>query len=124
VATLFAQLKAAPGQRIDRVLYLAAKTSGRQMALDALALLAGAGTRATAPTPLRVLELVARDKACEHPGSACHGQSCPLALGFFDRLDAARGAALDGHMLTQGLRHGHRQAGRALRSPRGHAQEH
>ncbi|SDM09881.1 DNA excision repair protein ERCC-2 [Oryzisolibacter propanilivorax] len=163
VATLFAQLKAAPQAGIDKVLYLAAKTSGRQMALDALVLLTagggaaagtpgghglGAGGMATvvgapvgsndgsaactpapampvcagpspatvpAPTasgtrpdpaaaataaapapaaPLRVLELVAREKACEHPGSACHGQSCPLALGFFDRLPAARGAAL------------------------------
>ncbi|HCL87278.1 MAG TPA: ATP-dependent DNA helicase [Comamonadaceae bacterium] len=98
VATLFAQLKAAPGQQIDRVLYLAAKTSGRQMALDALAQLAGSGG---APVPLRVLELVAREKACEHPGSACHGQSCPLALGFFDRLAGARGVALDGRPLTQ-----------------------
>ena len=37
---------------------------------------------------LRVLELVARDKACEHPDSACHGESCPLAKGFYDRLPA------------------------------------
>ncbi len=44
--------------------------------------------------PLRVLELVARDKACEHPDKACHGDSCPLARGFYDRLPAAREAAL------------------------------
>ncbi len=45
-----------------------------------------------APLPLRVLELVARDKACEHPDKACHGESCPLARGFYDRLPAARAA--------------------------------
>jgi Rad3-related DNA helicase len=41
-----------------------------------------------------VIELVARDKACEHPTKACHGDSCPLAKGFYDRLPAARQAAV------------------------------
>ncbi|WP_459655769.1 P-loop NTPase family protein, partial [Achromobacter xylosoxidans] len=43
---------------------------------------------------LRVLDLQARDKTCEHPDKACHGESCPLAQGFYDRLPAAREAAL------------------------------
>ena len=90
MGTLFPLLKAAPAQRIDKVFFLVAKTSGRQMALDALARLSD-----SAPAlPLRVLELVARDKACEHPDKACHGESCPLARGFYDRLPAARAAAL------------------------------
>ncbi len=90
MGTLFPLLKAAPAQHIDKVFFLAAKTSGRQMALDALARLAD-----SAPAlPLRVLELVARDKACEHPDKACHGESCPLARGFYDRLPAARAAAV------------------------------
>lgn len=89
VGSLFPVLKAAPGQRLDKVFYLAAKTPGRQLALDALATI-----RASAPTmPIRVLELAARDKACEHPDKACHGDSCPLAKGFYDRLPAARSAA-------------------------------
>lgn len=85
--SLFPVLKAAPQERIDKVLFLAAKTPGRQLALDAAATL-GAGT------PLRVLELAAREKACEHPDKSCHGESCPLARGFYDRLPAARQAAL------------------------------
>ncbi|OYT94487.1 MAG: ATP-dependent DNA helicase, partial [Pseudomonas sp. PGPPP3] len=44
--------------------------------------------------PLRVLALQARDKACEHPDKACHGDSCPLARGFYDKLPAARAAAV------------------------------
>jgi DNA excision repair protein ERCC-2 len=87
LGTLFPLLKALPGQRIDKVFYLTAKTPGRQLALDTLRPL-------QSTTPLRVLELVARDKACEHPDKACHGESCPLAQGFFDRLPAARTAAL------------------------------
>ena len=91
LGTLFPLLKAAPAQRLDRLFFLAAKTSGRQLALDALQRLSAAQTETP---PLRVLELVARDKACEHPDRACHGESCPLARGFYDRLPAARAAAL------------------------------
>ena len=89
MGTVFPVLKAMPGQRLDKVFYLTAKTPGRRLALDALQCL-----RDHAPAlPLRVLELVARDKACEHPDKACHGESCPLARGFYDRLPAAREAA-------------------------------
>ena len=52
-------------------------------------------------TPLRVLEHVARDKACEHPEKSCHGESCPLAKGFYNRLPEARKAALQDGWLTQ-----------------------
>nr|WP_269061423.1 helicase C-terminal domain-containing protein [Stutzerimonas kunmingensis] len=96
LGTLFPQLKAFPGQQLDKLFFLAAKTSGRRLALDALQTLQrnGAGE-------LRVLELIARDKACEHPDKACHGESCLLAKGFYDRLPAARAAALQHSMLDQ-----------------------
>jgi DNA excision repair protein ERCC-2 len=90
VGTIFPLLKACPSQQLDKIFYLAAKTSGRGLALDALTLIGK-----NAPSlPLRVLELVAREKACEHPDKACHGESCPLAQGFYDRLPQARQAAL------------------------------
>ena len=89
VGTLFPVLKAAPGQKLDKILFLSAKTPGRQLALDAMETI-----RAAAPMmPIRILELTARDKACEHPDKACHGDSCPLAKGFYDRLPQARSAA-------------------------------
>lgn len=86
VGTLFPLLKAWPAQQLDKIYFLTAKSAGRQLALDAMT---------TLQAPLRVLELVARDKACEHPDRACHGESCPLARGFYDRLPAARAEALD-----------------------------
>ncbi|KXU82277.1 ATP-dependent DNA helicase [Paraburkholderia monticola] len=89
LATIFPLLKACGEDRLDRVFFLTAKTPGRALALDAIDSL----QRAT-PLPLRTLELVARDKACEHPDKACNGESCPLARGFYDRLAAARAAAL------------------------------
>lgn len=98
LGTLFPLLKAMPRQGLDRVAFLTMKTPGRRLALDALAVL-GAGEGAVgspdvAPAPLRVLELTARDKACEYPDRACHGEACPLAAGFYDRLPAARQAAV------------------------------
>jgi DNA excision repair protein ERCC-2 len=97
IGTIFPLLKAAPSQQIDRVLFLAAKTPGRALALEAIDLL----RRSSPALPLRVLELVARDKACEHPDKACHGESCPLAKGFYDRLGQARQAAVDAVILDQ-----------------------
>ena len=94
LGTLFPQLKAMPEQQVDRLFFLTAKTPGRQLALDALQSL-----RAHSETPLnlRVLEHIARDKACKHPDKACHGESCPLAEGFYDRLPAARAEAVAEH---------------------------
>ena len=91
IGTLFPMLKAAPAARLDKIFFLCAKTAGRQLALAALRRI---GEASPDRLPLRVLELAARDKTCEHPDKACHGESCPLAKGFHDRLPAARRQAL------------------------------
>jgi len=91
MACMFPVLKAMPVHGLDKLYFLTAKTPGRQLALDAVQRL----QEHRPDMPLRTLELVARDKACEHPDLACHGESCPLAKGFYDRLPRAREAALD-----------------------------
>jgi DNA excision repair protein ERCC-2 len=98
IGTLFAALKAMPARRLDKIFYLVAKTSGRASALDALRRLRASG----ALLPLRVIELVARKKACEYPENACDGAGCPLARGFYDRLPSARAEALSIENLDQG----------------------
>lgn len=97
LATLFPLLKAMVPQQLDKIFFLTAKTPGRQLALDALQQLA----RSQPGLPLRSLELVARDKACEYPDKACHGDACPLARGFYDRLPAARDVALQRNLLDR-----------------------
>ncbi|AMS18106.1 ATP-dependent DNA helicase [Pseudomonas chlororaphis] len=97
LGTVFPMLKAMPGQQLDKLFFLTAKTPGRKLALDAAQVL----FERSPGLPLRVLELVARDKACEHPELACHGESCPLAKGFYDRLPAARQAASQRSLLDQ-----------------------
>ncbi|MBH3464982.1 ATP-dependent DNA helicase [Pseudomonas carnis] len=97
IGTIFPQLKALAPQQLDKVFFLTAKTPGRKLALDAAQVLYDSSP----DLPLRVLELVARDKACEHLDKACHGDSCPLAKGFYDRLPAARQAASQVRLLDQ-----------------------
>ena len=96
IGTVFPVLKAMAPQQLDKLFFLTAKTPGRKLALDAVQIL-----HASADLPLHVLELVARDKACEHLDKACHGDSCPLAKGFYDRLPAAREAAARVRLLDQ-----------------------
>ena len=95
VATLFPLLKARPARKLDKIFFLTAKTSGRAVALGALR------TLGRAQAPLRVLELAAREKVCEHPGRACNGDDCPRARGFYDRLPAARSEAVDAAWLDR-----------------------
>ncbi len=108
LGTLFPLLTAMPRHDLDRLAFLTMKTPGRALALEALRQLgagdeeaetgtgqgAGAQAGASERLPLRVLELTAREKACEYPGRACHAEACPLAAGFYDRLPAARQAAV------------------------------
>jgi DNA excision repair protein ERCC-2 len=90
IGTLYPLLRAMPASRLDKLAYLTCKGTGRIAALDALHDL-----RAQAPgRALRVLVLVAKAQACEHPDKACHGDSCPLAQGFYDRLPGARAEAV------------------------------
>jgi len=90
IGTVFPMLKACNKKSLDKVYFLTAKTSGRAAALDAVASL-----KAHNPAlHLRELELRAKEKACEHPDLACHGESCPLARGFYDRLPQARSHAV------------------------------
>jgi DNA excision repair protein ERCC-2 len=93
LGALFPALKALQ----DKIFFLVAKTSGRALVLEALA-------RVLANTPreaIRVVELVARDKACERPGAECDGTSCPFARGFYDRLPQARAEAVERAVLDR-----------------------
>lgn len=90
VGTLFPLLRAMPAHGVDKLAYLTCKGTGRITALEALSSL----RCATAGQSLRVLTMVPKDEGCEHPDKACHGDACPLASGFYDRLPAARHEAV------------------------------
>lgn len=90
VGTLFPLLRAMPLHGIDKLAYLTCKGTGRLTALEAL----GDLRTGVEGGELRVLTLVSKDEACEHPDKACHGDACTLARGFYDRLPAARQEAV------------------------------
>ena len=58
-----------PAQRLDKIAYLTCKGTAQVGALQALSGLRRPG----AAGALRVLSMVAKVQACEHPDKACHG---------------------------------------------------
>ena len=87
-AVLFPALKALAADKHDLMTYVTARTVGRQAAEQALADMSAQGLQ------LRRLSLTARDSICFSPGKACHGDDCPFARGYYDRLPAALDAAV------------------------------
>ncbi|MBW8846425.1 MAG: ATP-dependent DNA helicase, partial [Burkholderiales bacterium] len=96
--TLYPLLRAMPTQQLDKIGYMTCKGTGRITALDALQTL----REAMPHKALRVLTLVAKEQACEYPTKACHGDACPLASGFYDRLPTARAEAAEAGWLDPG----------------------
>lgn len=88
-AVLYPALKALGRGKHERLVFCTAKSSGRLAAERAVAGLAAAGYRG------RALTLSAKERVCLSPGSACHGDDCPYARGYYDRLPAAMSAALE-----------------------------
>lgn len=91
LGTLFPALMAMARRPLDRLFYLTPRNTGRRLAVAGVERIR---QRQDRPLPLRVLVLASREQSCEHPQLACHGESCPLARGFFDKLVAARDAAV------------------------------
>jgi DNA excision repair protein ERCC-2 len=88
-AVLFPALKALATGKHEKVVFLTSRTVGRRAAQNTLADFAAAGYRGTA------LSLTARDKICLSPGRACHGDDCPYARNYYDKLPEAMRAAID-----------------------------
>lgn len=88
LAVLYPALKALGRGKHERVVFCTAKTAGRRAAEQALEALVAVGYRG------RALTLSAKERVCLSPGSACHGDDCPFARGYYDRLPAALDAAL------------------------------
>lgn len=81
LAVLFPALQALGRGEIDHLVIATCRNTGKNVFEEAFALLRGAGAR------FRALTLVARDRICNRTGSPCDCGACPLALGFYDRLE-------------------------------------
>ncbi len=87
VSALFPAIKALGHDHIDKIVYLTAKNSGRQVAWDTVELMRDAGLQ------LPTLVLQAKAMACPCQNGDCQldpKDPCPRTIGFFDRLPGAR----------------------------------
>ena len=90
VSSLFPAVKAIGSETnssVRSIVYLTAKTSGRLAAAACARLMRGQGLR------LATLVLESKQRACHCSNGSCERNadgSCPLTLGFFDRLPEAR----------------------------------
>ena len=94
-AVLFPALKALMKGKHERIAFVTAKTIGRRSAEQTLAHFRAAGYRGTA------LSLSAKEAVCLSPGKACHGEDCPYAKGYYEKLPNALHAAMKAPALTR-----------------------
>jgi DNA excision repair protein ERCC-2 len=95
ISVLFPALKALGEGRFVRLFYLTAKTIGRVVAEKALSDLRDAGAR------LRSVTLTAKEKICFNGGAPCDLNTCPYAIGYYDRLKQALREVLSVDALTR-----------------------
>ena len=88
-AVLFPAIKALAEEHAARIFFLTARTTGRLAAEAALEVMRENGLR------LISVSLSSRDRACLHPDGACVGPDCPMAAGYFDRINEALAALLE-----------------------------
>jgi Rad3-related DNA helicase len=87
VSALFPAVKALGHDHVDKIVYLTAKNSGRQVAWNTLSLMCNRGLQ------LPSLVLQAKTAACPCQNGGCElgaEEQCPMTIGFYDRLPAAR----------------------------------
>lgn len=83
VSTLYPALKAMGHGLCDRILYLTARTSVREVAARSLEDMRKMGL------VLRSLTLTAKEKICFRPEICCESNLCEYAQGYYDRLPTA-----------------------------------
>ena len=80
VSTLFPCVKAFANTENEKIFYLTAKNSGKEMAFNTANLLIEKGLEASA------IEILAKDKVCFCPGKACNPDECPYAKGYYTKI--------------------------------------
>lgn len=89
MAVLMPALKSLTQSEIDRIFYLTARSTGKQVAEEAFDILTHQGLR------LKRLTLTAKEKICFSPDSECNPLDCEYARGYYDRIDEAMTKALE-----------------------------
>ncbi|MDX2445690.1 MAG: ATP-dependent DNA helicase [Desulfobacterales bacterium] len=83
LAVILPALKALSQGKIDRMFYLTARSTGKQVAEEAFGILMDKGLR------LKTLTLTAKEKICFDVDAECNRDECDFAKGYHDRIDEA-----------------------------------
>ena len=83
ISTVFPAVKAMGEGLSDKLFYLTAKTITRTVAQETFQILCNKGL------DVKAITLTAKEKACLNSEVACNPDSCPMAKGHFDRVNAA-----------------------------------
>lgn len=83
VSTIFPTVKAIGENKINKLIYLTAKTITRTVAEDTFQLLREKGLR------MKVCTITAKDKICFKEETRCEKQYCEFADGYYDRINDA-----------------------------------
>lgn len=83
MAAVYPAIKGFPEGYQKKIFYLAARTTGKRVSEAAVNELRARGLS------LKSLTLTAKDKICFNPESACNGDECEYAKGFYDRVNQA-----------------------------------
>jgi Rad3-related DNA helicase len=97
ISVLFPAVKALGEGKLERIFYLTARTVGRAIAEKALVDLRRAGLK------LRTVTLTAKEKVCVREGHPCDPLTCPLALGYYDRVKPAIREVLEREEITRAI---------------------
>lgn len=98
LGVLFPALKAMPRSHLDKLFVLTMRTTGREAILNDLKYLISSQST---PTPLRVLELSARNTLCQRPEGSCSKSICDRVKANGGDSDSAFTAALDETWMDQ-----------------------
>ena len=80
VSTLFPCVKSFATTENEKIFYLTAKNSGKEMAFNTANLLIQNGLEAS------LIEILAKDKVCFCPGKACNPDECPFAKDYYTKI--------------------------------------
>ena len=97
ISVLFPAVKALGEGKLERIFYLTARTVGRAIAEKALVDLRRSGLK------LRAVTLTAKEKVCVRAGHPCDQLTCPLALGYYDRVKPAMREVLEREEITRAV---------------------
>ncbi len=80
ISALYPSVKSFAGEENEKIFYLTAKNSGKEMALDTCCMLIEHGLEASP------IVITAKEKICFCPGKACNPDECPYAKDYYTNI--------------------------------------